>query len=65
VAIARVCGIAPGAPTGGCDPPQPGNIAAATPMVRATRPKSKLIIFLAPPSWSKDQPRRCGSGAGG
>jgi hypothetical protein len=29
VAIARLCGIADGAPVGGCDPPQAASIAAA------------------------------------
>jgi hypothetical protein len=28
--IARLCGIAPGAPIGGCDPPHAASIAAAT-----------------------------------
>jgi hypothetical protein len=26
--IARLCGIAPGAPIGGCDPPQPAKTAS-------------------------------------
>ncbi|MGC1984571.1 MAG: hypothetical protein WA668_04190 [Candidatus Cybelea sp.] len=33
--IAGACAIAPGAPSGGCDPPQPASIAAATQLVSA------------------------------
>jgi hypothetical protein len=32
MAIAGLCGIAPGAPIGGCDPPQPASNATATQM---------------------------------
>jgi hypothetical protein len=32
--IAALCGIAPGAPIGGCDPPHPESIAAAAPMLK-------------------------------
>jgi hypothetical protein len=35
MAVARLCGIAPGAPIGGCDPPHPVSIAAATQMLSA------------------------------
>jgi hypothetical protein len=34
-AIAGLWGIAPGAPIGGCDPPQPASIAAAAQMYGA------------------------------
>src|SRR5580692_2874282 len=42
---ARLCGVAPGAPIGGCDPPHPASIAAATQLVSALRLKSKLLIL--------------------
>ena len=35
VAIAALCGSAPGVPIGGCDPPQPASNAAAAPAVKA------------------------------
>jgi hypothetical protein len=37
VAIGRLCGTAPGAPIGGCDPPHPASIAAATQLLTAVR----------------------------
>src|SRR5580658_3038341 len=37
VASAEACGIAPGAPIGGCDPPHPTSIAAATQTRNAER----------------------------
>jgi hypothetical protein len=40
-----VCGIAPGAPIGGCDPPHPASIAAATQPVSAQRLKPNLLIL--------------------
>jgi hypothetical protein len=41
VAIARLCGISPGAPIGGCDAPQAVSIAAAAQLRRAQRPNLK------------------------
>jgi hypothetical protein len=35
VRIALFCGIAPGAPIGGCDPPQPESTAAVTQLLIA------------------------------
>jgi hypothetical protein len=49
--IAARCGIAPGAPIGGCDPPQPTSIGAAKQMLSAKRLKSRLLmvrLLLAP-----------------
>jgi hypothetical protein len=37
--------VAPGAPTGGCDPPQPASNAAAAPMKSAQR--AKIFTFDA------------------
>jgi hypothetical protein len=44
----KVCGIAPGAPIGCCDPPHPANIAAATQLLSAMRPNSRGFICLVP-----------------
>jgi hypothetical protein len=46
VAIAGVCGIAPGAPIGGCDPPQAVSIATAAQALSAWRLESKFFILL-------------------
>jgi hypothetical protein len=48
VAIAEVCCIASGAPIGGCDPPQPASMAAATELLSAQRLKREILIYLAP-----------------
>jgi hypothetical protein len=46
--IAEVCGIAPGAPIGGCDPPHPDSIAAAAQLKITWRLKPGiLILFLS------------------
>ncbi len=47
VASAEACGIAPGTPIGGCEPPQPASIAAATQQISAQRIKSKGFTYLA------------------
>jgi hypothetical protein len=39
-----LCAIAPGAPIGGCDPPHPASIAAATQLVSAQQAKSEILI---------------------
>src|ERR1700722_14046147 len=43
---AEVFGSAPGAPTGGCDPPQPASIAAAALIVSAQRLKPRILISI-------------------
>jgi hypothetical protein len=47
-----VCGIAPGAPIGGCDPPQPASIATATQLVSEKRPTSESYVAQPPYSSS-------------
>jgi hypothetical protein len=48
VTVARLCGIAPSAPIGGCDPPQPVGIAAAAQILSAQLLKTRNLICLAP-----------------
>ncbi len=55
----EVCIVAPGTPIGGCDPPQPASIAAATLMLSAQRLKPEIII--SPASWSLNAPTRGGT----
>jgi hypothetical protein len=43
-AILEVCGVAPGAPIGGCDPPQPASKATATAALNAQSLKLRLLI---------------------
>jgi hypothetical protein len=62
--VASVCGVAPRAPIGGCDPPHPASIAAATQLQSAWRLKSKFFMCLAPRFVNATQPsnvsaRRC------
>src|SRR5580704_6761449 len=45
--FACICGIAPGVPIGVCDP-QPASIAVTAQIPNAWRPKSEIIICLAP-----------------
>jgi hypothetical protein len=43
-AIAAFCGIARGALIGGCDPPQPATIAAATQLLSAKRLRPEILM---------------------
>jgi hypothetical protein len=43
-----LCGIAPGAPIGGCDPPQPASIATATPQKNALWLKRECVMAMLP-----------------
>jgi hypothetical protein len=46
--FARLDGVAPAAPIGGCDPPHPASIAAAAQIPNAYRLNSEMLICLAP-----------------